>query len=78
MGKAVVDGPEVCYRPMVDDVHESAQLNASADGIDHLGAEGAAAEGQDRKSYATKLRMIILLSLVCWAALIAGIIWLVP
>ena len=51
--------------PMVEDFEESTQLRVSP-----FGAGGAAINHVERKPYAVRVRMIILLSLLCWAALI--------
>jgi hypothetical protein len=56
---------------MVDDVEEPMQPQASGD-VKGVEAEMTYAE---RPSYPARLRMIILLSLICWALAIAGVAW---
>ena len=58
--------------PMVDDFEQPTQLRESPCGD----AGGAAIEHVDRKPYAARLRMIILLSLLCWAVLL-GVVALI-
>lgn len=59
--------------PMVDDFEQPTQLRESPYGD----VGGATIEHGDRKPYAARLRMIILLSVICWAVVIAGVVWIV-
>lgn len=55
--------------PMVDVFDESTQLRESPIGD----AGGAAINHVDRKSFAARVRMIFMLSLLCWAILLGGV-----
>ena len=75
--EAGLNGPEVSYRPMVDNLHDPAPPQASSDDVEHLRVEEAMTDSADNRSFGAKLRMIILLSLICWAVLIAAAVWIV-
>ena len=68
-----LQGPEVSETAMVDNFEEPNQSRASED-VDH-GAATDMITHVETTSYATRLRMIILLSLICWALVIAGVAW---
>lgn len=71
-------GSEVSDIPMVDDFDETTQHRDSPKSVS-VGdgdAEGATMKHVERSSLAASLRMIILLSLICWAVLLAVIAWI--
>lgn len=47
------------------------------DDVDHEWAEGTMSNVVERRSYAVRLRMIILLSLLAWAVLLSLLAWLI-
>lgn len=55
--------------PMVDDFEDPTQLRQSPFGD----AGGAAISHVERKPYAARVRMIIVLSLLCWAVLLGSV-----
>ena len=59
---------------MVDNFEEPRQSRASED-VDHS-VEADMISHVETTSYAARLRMIILLSLICWALVIAGVAWI--
>ena len=64
-------GLEASEAAMIDDFEESNPARAS-ESVDHDVETDMIAYAQTR-SYGTRLRMIILLSLICWALVIAGV-----
>lgn len=64
-------GLEVSEAEMVDDFDESKPPLASGD-VDQ-GVETDMIAHVETRSYGARLRMIILLSLLCWALVIAGV-----
>lgn len=64
-------GSEVSQAAMVDNIEESKPPRASED-VDHS-AELDMIAYVETRSYGARLRMIILLSLICWALVIAGV-----
>ena len=63
-------GPEVSDRTMADNLEEPTQHRASCYDVDHERPEGMMSNLVERKPYAVRLRMIILLSLLAWAGLL--------
>lgn len=59
--------------PMVEDGDQPAQLRAFPDDGGHGLGEGTMDHHLGRKPYAVRVRMIILLSLLCWSVLIAAV-----
>lgn len=59
-------------RPLVDNFEEPAQLRETPGGDD----EGAMSSSVELRPYAVRLRMIILLALLCWA-IVLGVIALI-
>lgn len=66
-------GAEVSESAMVDNFEEPNQTRASED-VDQS-AETDMITYVETTSYAARLRIIILLSLVCWALVIGGAVW---
>lgn len=67
-------GAEVSDTRMVDNFEEPKQNRTSGD-VDQ-GAETEMITYIETNSYAARLRMIILLSLICWVLVIAGVAWI--
>lgn len=67
-------GAEVSEAEMVDNFEEPNQTLASED-VDQ-GAETDMITYIETPSFAARLRMIILLSLICWALVIGGAVWI--
>lgn len=65
---------EVSETAMVDNFEEPKQPRASED-VDH-GEETNMISRVETSSFAARLRMIILLSLVSWALVIAAVAWI--
>ena len=59
---------------MIDNIEDPAQLLGASElaDEDHVESGGTTVGPFERPSFAARLRMIILLSLLCWAILIAG------
>ena len=66
-------GAEVSETAIVDNFEEPKQTRTSED-VDQS-AETDMITYVETTSYAARLRMIILLSLICWALVIAGVAW---
>lgn len=66
-----LQGSEVSETVMVDNVEESKPPRASED-VDH-DVDADMPTHAETQSYGARLRMIILLSLACWALIIAGV-----
>lgn len=60
---------------MLDNIEEPPQILGSSEltDDDEGNAVSATAEQLERPSFGARLRMIVLLSLLCWAALLAGL-----
>lgn len=69
-------GPEVSDRPLADNLDEPTQHRTSLDDVDHQRAEGMMSNAVERRPYAVRVRMIILLSLLAWAALLGLLAWI--
>jgi hypothetical protein len=61
---------------MVDNLDEQTPIPAPVDDAERERAEDAMTDYAERPSYAVRLRVIILLSLLCWALLL-GIAWVI-
>jgi len=57
---------------MVDQFEQRPEDTDSAQSVEVLPLN----EDAGRASYPVRLRVILLLSLICWALLIAGVVWL--
>lgn len=68
-----LSGAEVSESAMVDNVEEPKQTRASED-VDQS-SETEMIIYAETTSYAARLRMIILLSLICWALVAGGAVW---
>lgn len=64
-------GAEVSDSPMVDNSDQPTQFRAFPDDGDHGREEGTMDHHLERGSYAVRVRMILLLSLLSWAVLAA-------
>lgn len=63
---------------MIDILDEPTQLRgASGTNIGRDESADATVEQLERPSFAARVRMIILLSLICWAALFGIIAWII-
>jgi hypothetical protein len=69
-------GPEVADSPMVDNSDQPSQLRACPDDGGHVGEAGTMDHHAERRPYAVRVRMIMLLSLISWAMLIAALAWI--
>lgn len=61
---------------MVDNSDQPTQLHAFPEEGDHGREEGTMDYHAARKPFALRVRMIIMLSLICWGALIATLAWI--
>ena len=64
---------------MMDNIEDPMQLLGATELADDSYGDsgGTTVERIERPSFATRLRMIVLLSLLCWAVLIAAAVWII-
>jgi len=62
--------------PMVDDFEQPTQLGESLGDVGHSDAEGPMHRQIERTSFAARLRMIVVLAIICWAVLL-GVVALI-
>lgn len=65
-------------QPMIDATAEPAQLREASQEADdsQMNSGGTAMEQVEPLSFAARARAILLLSLLCWATLVAALCWL--
>ena len=62
---------------MVDNLEERTQLREPPGGDGHGDAERPMYSHADRTSFAARIRVIILLAIICWAVLLAALAWII-
>ena len=68
-----VRSPEVPDSPMVDNSDQPTQIRTFSDDGDHGRAEGTMDHHLGREPCAVRVRMILLLSLLCWSVMAAAL-----